>query len=215
MNLRVDLIQEAERRSARPVSLAFIIRISAFSLLAFGILGILLMINSISKNNRDLQYTETELKRVEPKYNAFVTLTNGLTHQKAILMECQGWERSRMEWHKAMVAFQRLVPERIQMRDIRVSHELKPDGRKTVRTFTLVMKGRATSLQADSDVAKLKNDLAQAEVFVPVLINKVVDKVDKDGVEMLNYNYDSAKEGGRADRIFDIRCNFKPRYFEE
>lgn len=215
MNLRVDLIQETERRSATPVSVAFIIRISAFTLLAFAILGILLAINSISKNKRDLQYTESELTRIEPKYNAYVTLTNSLTHQRAILAECQGWERSRVEWHKAMLAFQSLVPERIQIREVRVNHELKPDGRKTQRVFTLTLKGRATTSQADSDVAKLKNDLAQTEIFASVLVNKAKDKTDKEGVEMLNYNYDSAKEGTKADRIFEIRCNFKPRPFEE
>jgi len=193
MNLRVDLILETEQRSASPVSLNFIIRVVAITLLS-----VLVLVR--------LRQYENNLEMIKGKHDAYLSLKANMVIKRAVLAECQGWENSRIEWCKVMDAFQRLVPATIQLRDVKVERLNSTVNKKPVRLFTINIKGKATTDNAANDVEKLRQDLLKAPEFAGRLKEVVIPQG--------SFKVDPAPAAAKTDRVFELVCRYNPVAYE-
>lgn len=112
MNLRVDLLQDAERRSASVINPKSIIRISSIVAPCILLLAVAMFVFSmvlISNRLEDLETQKTELQK--PQQEA-LALKSELDANRKILTELGLWSTSCLPMDVFLTAIQESVPER-------------------------------------------------------------------------------------------------------
>ncbi|MFO7871499.1 MAG: hypothetical protein R6V03_08720 [Kiritimatiellia bacterium] len=204
MNLRVDLILEAEQRSGSVVSLKSLTRIAAFAvpLLLIVIGGCVAM--DIYGSGARARLLLQQKKEAEPKQKAAIALRGKMHENQNALRELKGWEKSRIDWSCRMRALQMLVPPSIQFKSLRVSHSLRIHENKVpARLYKLEISGMARGPTAESGVKTLHSRLGSAEPFS--------EEVEE---RSLHGRRDTSAGAGPEDRVFEITCQYKPMLFE-
>lgn len=206
MNLRVDLIEISERRSASPVSLAMFLRILTITLLAIIALVALLYGNRMREVREQLRVVKADIKQIKPQYDEQIALTTNLSRQKEVLGELKGWESARFPLYAQLKAIQGIVPPTIQLTELRVDRVLQTVDKKTARVFKMQIKGRATTSRADAEVDKFRQDLAKDPAIQPLLQEIVIPPG--------SFRQDPNPKAEKTDRLFEIVCKYKPMKFE-
>lgn len=206
MNLRVDLIQVSERRSASRVSLALFLRILTFTVIAVILFIILVFGKHMRDVNETLRAVNAGIKKLKPQYDAQIALTTNLHRQKDILAEFQDWKTTRLPISSQLEAVQDIVPPTIQLTDLRIDRVLQTVDKKTARVFKMQIKGRATSARADAEVDKFRQDLAKHPAIQPYLQEIVIPPG--------SFRQDPDAKAAKTDRLFEIVCKYKPLKFE-
>lgn len=115
MNLRVDFLQQAERRYQGPVSYGFLIVTAVVTVLA----AVVLLIGYLWSQNSLLQHNLLLTRRIwqdaEPRYIQLQKAQADLGRCRKLVQELGGWNRSRANWGPLMLALQRMTPARVQL----------------------------------------------------------------------------------------------------
>lgn len=206
MNLRVDLIQDNERRSASPVSLAFAIRILSFGIISALTLTVLIFGKRMSDVNEQLRWVNEDIKKIQTQYDEQIALTANLNRQKTALTELQGWESAHLPFYEQLKAIQRMIPPTIQLTEFHIDRVMQTVDKKAARVFQIKIKGRATSARADAEVDKLRLDISKDPAIQPYLQEIVIPPG--------SFRQDPDLKAAKTDRLFEIICKYKPLKFE-
>jgi hypothetical protein len=206
MNLRVDLIQVAERRSASLVSLSLFLRILTFTVISALVFAILVFGKHMRDINEHLHSVNTSIKKIKPQYDEQIALTTNLNRQKDVLTEFQGWKSARLPVYEQLKAIQDLVPPTIQLTELRIDRVMQTVDKKTARVFKIQIKGRATSARADAEVDKFRQDLLKD----PTLQTYLQEIAIPPG----SFRQDPDPKAAKTDRLFELVCKYKPLKFE-
>jgi flagellar basal body-associated protein FliL len=206
MNLRVDLIQVAERRSASLVSLSLFLRILTFTVISALVFVILVFGKHMRDVNEHLHWVNTSIKKIKPQYDEQIALTTNLNRQKDVLTEFQGWKSARLPVYEQLKAIQVLVPPTIQLTELRIDRVVQTVDKKTARVFKIQIKGRATSARADAEVDKFRQDLLKDPTLQPYL--------QEIAIPPGSFRQDPDPKAAKTDRLFELVCKYKPLKFE-
>jgi len=206
MNLRVDLIQDSERRSASPVSIAFLIRILLFAAISALALAILIFGKQMRDVSEQLYWVKEDIKKLQPPYDAQIALTTELNRQKTLLAEFQNWKAVRLPFADQLTALQEMVPPTIQLTELRIDRVVQTVDKKPARVFKLHIKGRAVSARADAEVDRLRQSIAKAPAIQPFLQEIVIPPG--------SFRQDPDPKAAKTDRLFEIVLKYKPLKFE-
>ena len=206
MNLRVDLILEHEQRSASPVSLTFIVRLMAITLLSILVLVSLFFFKRMQDAASEFRGLNDNISSIKFKYDAHLSLKSKLTLQRGILAECQSWENGHVEWFGVLAAFERLVPMTVQLRDVKIERLNSTVNKKPVRLVTIHIKGKAVGDNAAQDIDKLRQDILKAPEFVKVIKEVVIPPG--------SFKMDPDPKASRTDRLFELVCRYLPMNYE-
>lgn len=206
MNLRVDLILETEQRSASPVSLTFVIRLLAITLLSVLVLVSIFYFKRMQETASETRGLNNNISAIRFKYDAHLALKSKLTVQGGVLAECKSWEKGHIEWFAALAAIARLVPPTIQLRDVKIERINSTVNKKPVRLVTLYIKGRAVGENAAPDVDKLRQDILKTPEFVTAVKEVVIPAG--------SFKMDSDPRASKADRVFELVCRYAPMNYE-
>lgn len=205
MNLRVDLIVEAEQRSARFFSVKTISRIAALIVpLFFGSL----VLTEISKSFQlrdELSDIETDWDITKRRSDKAEELSQNFQVNRMIQSELKGWRNTHVDWHDQLTGILRHVPAEVQLTNLRISQLLQlMDERVPARIFTMTMKGRSVGASSEENVQHLEQRLRESEPFAALMKEVTVS----------SYGADLTEDADKDDRIFDIRCSYMEREFK-
>ncbi|MBM4144014.1 MAG: hypothetical protein FJ225_10555 [Lentisphaerae bacterium] len=206
MNLRVDLILESEQRSGSvlspkslmrigsvvgPVALAFLVAAFVFQLWLLG---------------GKLSSLEGQWAALEPRAKKADELRAQLAASRKILGEIEGWRKAHMDWHAELQGLIDIVPENIQLKQMRISQAFEVSAKKVpARAFVAVVDGRAVGDGAEDAVRTLRMRLTSEMPFAT--------NVAPDGVSVVAYGADPTPGAGKNDRVFSVQCRYRPREF--
>lgn len=203
MNLHINLIMPGEQRSAHPINLRSLSRIgtivgpSVLVLLAF-----LWVLNWLTLSNK-VRIAESVWQELEPRKEAAIELRNRYQTNQAILRELEGWRAARILWNRQLGGIRTAVPADMQLLSLRVNQVLQViDKKNPARVFSMTIEGRAEGNNADADVLDLQLALRIGKPF-------------EDVVEEVNVPRFAADPDNRMHRLFQIECNYEPRFFKD
>jgi hypothetical protein len=204
--MHVNLILDAERRSASPVPMTTLIRLVFASLVLLLLLAAFSIFSGFRNLQREVRGAREDWHRSEPKYEAAIKLRNDLALQKSILDEITGWQKARLEWGRQLEVLQKVVPASVQMTDLRVGQLLLVlTNNAAGRVFEMRLAGR-TGEASGADVDELRQAFTNQPPFVQVVEEAVIPP----GA----FKQDPTHGASRNDRVFEIVCRCKPRKFE-
>lgn len=195
-----------ERRSASPISPAFIVRFGSAAVALALIVFSLVFVQKMRSTANTLKDVSTTLSQLKPQHEAQLAMSTNLNHQKAVLLELQGWSKSRLEWYPQFRAIQQLTPPTIQLTDMRTDSLIQTIDKKPTRIFKMSIKGRAVSARADTDVDTLRLAIQKAPEFSGILQEVQIPPG--------SYRQDPDPRAAKTDRIFEMVLKYKPRIFE-
>ncbi|MDP6631573.1 MAG: hypothetical protein QGH29_11485 [Kiritimatiellia bacterium] len=202
MNLRADLIFPNEQRSASMVSMKSITRVASIVGPAVAILIIaFIVMNAIALAGK-VKNADREWASIEPrKEQALKVLDDGKVND-GILTEIESWKHSSVDWAPQMISLQKAISPSIQLRSMRISQVLNQTGRgRTARTFSMTLSGTAVGREAETAVEGLQKHFIEDETFKETVAS----------VKIPRYSADPAN---KANRIFDLECEYNPSPFE-
>lgn len=199
MNLRIDLIQPHELRSASPVGLKFLGRLALTVLIAGVCAFAALNLGAIANHNRQLRAARAEWDKTEPRRAQAATLIQEVKENLAIDEEIGGWKASRLSWSTQLVAVARLVAPGTQLTSLNVQHDFQiVGGKSTARAYNLTLDGRCSGHGSEAQVQALQESLRMDSVTGPVV----------ETVEIPRFLEDPKNE---QDRLFQIAVKYKLR----
>ncbi|MBN1558329.1 MAG: hypothetical protein JW951_09310 [Lentisphaerae bacterium] len=205
MNLRVDLMEPDERRSASLINLKSLIRIAWFAVPAIVILLIAVFIINTTRISSELALLEREWEAAKPRRAEASALRSELAVNRNIVAELAGWTNSRIAWHSQLSGLMTAVPPTIQLRALRVDQRLQLlDKEGPARFFSMALDGRSVGDTAEQSVQLLRRRLTE----IPVFTGKVQT------VTVAKFGADPAPGADRTDRTFTLQCAYLPRLFE-
>jgi Tfp pilus assembly protein PilN len=204
--MHINLILDAEKRSASPIPLALVLRLAV----AVGVLLILLVVflffNSYRTAARELQWAQADWKQNEPRHQAAIGQRTDLAFQKTVLEEIQGWPPSRLAWGKHLLALQQVVPDSIQLTELRISQSVvSVSNTVPVRAIELRLAGK-TGEASGANVSLLRQLLTNTPAFTGL--------VDEASIPVGAFRQDPDTAAGRNSRVFEIVCRLRPRALE-
>ena len=205
MNLRVDLLESYEQRSASLISLRSIIRVGWIVLPIAVVLLIAVFIVNTTRINSELDLLESEWEAAKPHRAEAAEMRATLAVNENIVSELDGWIESRLTWNDQLTGIMVAVPPTIQIRSLRVDHRLQLlDDESPARFFTLMLSGRSLGETAEQSVQLLRQRLIGLSAFAGKVDNVVVAQ----------FGADTAADAGKADRTFTIQSTYIPRIFK-
>lgn len=205
MNLRVDLILLTEQRSASVINRKMLIRLTTIVVPLLLITLTAMQVLSFLSVRADAGAKETEWKILEPKQEAALRRRGEFDANRLIQKELDGWRKSHANWHEQMVALVCETPGNIQIRSLTLIQVLQLIDKKTpVRSFSMVLGGKAVGTEAEQNVQELNRRLMSAPSFGGSITN----------AEVQQFGADKAKDADKQDRVFEILCRYRERKFE-
>ena len=148
---------------------------------------------------------ESDWAKMRPEQKEASMVRSNLTVTTAVVTEMTAWRNSRLEWQEQLSALQTLVPEEIQLTLLRTEQQIRLQNKTLpVRSFSVVIKGKALGIGAKENVEALECSLNEEECFT---------KVQKEA-KVSSFIADPDKDAGKFDRIFEMSCTYKPKAFK-
>lgn len=204
MNLQVDLILTEEQRNASAFNMQALLRILSIIGPAILVLIIILLVINVTQTKGELKALEEQWELLEVKKGQADKLRNQISTNSEILNNLKGINRSRLEWHSQLRYFMETTPDTIQFRNLSVSQSLKlNDRKKGIRVYNVSLAGKAIGDKIDITIAQFTRTLSKDPKFSPYIA----------GAQVTAYDKDNSAKAGKNDRIFKIKCTYKPRTF--
>ena len=201
MNLQVDFMLGAERRSGSSVSQKFVIRLAAFIIpvIALGLFVVLIVTYQSSKRDRNV--VDQEKIQVDPEYKKVMSLEKEYNNVRDLKTAIQGWSVSRLDAYRLLRGLQSAVPRNIQLTHWVLNEKVEKVGTVFGRTAGIYMKGKVAGERPEADVQSLYQALKSERPFPDIM----------EQVEVKRFAASEAldEQGGR---VFDIECILKPRF---
>jgi hypothetical protein len=146
---------------------------------------------------------DTEWKSTEPKYKAAIQVRNELAERLETRKALQSWRGARISWGGQLENLGRIVPDVIQLTEIRVSHTVMVVSNNIPgRVFEAKFSGRTGATHSEVNVVqylegfkgKPCSQFIESAILPPGAFRQ--DPVVK------------------SDRIFEIVCKYYPRLLE-
>jgi hypothetical protein len=205
VNLRVDLIESYERRSASALSLRSVLRIGTFALPALLLLGVAVFVFNMIRVKNELNILESQWDALRPRKEQAQALRDTLLANEAILKEMQDWQRARLPVEAQLVGLMEHTPAGIQYRQLRVTHRLQLlNEQAPARFYGLTINGRAEGKLAEQSVQLLRLRLEDAAAFT--------GRVET--VAVTEFGADLGENAQKTDRTFTIQAAYTPIVFE-
>ena len=205
MNLRVDLIDDTERRSASVFNLKSLIRIGSFVIPAIILLVVVVMAVNIVRVKSELTMLESQWDAYRPMKQQAQNIRQELLGSKAIASELDGWRNAVIPWHDQLIGLMRSCPPNIHIKQLRLSHRLQVlDDKVPARYYTMDLTGRAVGELAEQSVQLLRRRIQESHAFTGRVDTVVVSQ----------FGADVADNARKTDRIFEIQTVYYPRTFE-
>ena len=200
MNLQVDFLLDAERRSGSTVSQKFIIRLAAF-IVPVVVLGLFLtLVIAFQSSKRDRMVVEQEKTQIDPEHKKVVSLEKELKSVQELKAAIQAWNASRLDAYRLLRGLQRAAPPTIQLTQWVLNEKAEAVGAAFGRTAGILMKGKVAGEHPEADVQRLYQALKTEPPFPDI-------------VEQVEVKRFAASEAlnEQDTRVFDIECILKPR----
>lgn len=201
--MHINLIYEEEQRSASPVSLGLMLRLTVGTVLFLVAFWIFMFTVEYRALKHQVDTLDIEWKSTEPKYKAAIQVRNDLSDRLDTLKALQGWRDARITWGGQLENLGRIVPAVIQLTEIRASHTVMAVSNNIpARVFEVKFSGRTAAAQSEANVVQFLDafkgkpfsDYVESAVLPPGAFRQ--DPVIK------------------SDRIFEIVCKYFPRLIE-
>ncbi len=201
--MHINLIYKVEQRSASPVSLWLMLRVAIGAVLFLVVFWIFMFFLGYRALTLQVNALDTEWKIAEPKYKAAIQVRTDLAQRTDTLKALQGWRDARISWGQQLGYLEKIVPDVIQLSDIRVSHTVMVVSNKMPgRVFEVKISGRTAAERSEVNVVKFLDGF-KVEPF-----NRFVESaVLPSGA----FRQDPAV---KTDRIFEVVGKFYPRLIE-
>ena len=201
--MHINLILEAEQRSASLIPIQAVVRIVIGGVGLLAALALVSFYTSYRALQREAELTQEEWKHTEPKYKAALDLRTDLAVRNDLMKEITGWRDTRLSWSAQLTALRGAVPSLIQLSEITASHDLFVMANNTpARVYELRLTGRVGAAQSEAAVNEFTDALHQPP-FKAWLESAVIPAG--------RFRQDPQI---KTDRIFEIICKYKPRRFE-
>ncbi len=201
--MHINLIYKIEQRSASPVSLGLLMRVGIGSvcfLVVFWItmfaIGYQSLLHQVSTLDSDWKYTD-------PKYKVAIQVRNELAGHRDMLKAMQGWRDSRIAWGGQLENLVRIVPDVVQLTEIRVSLAvLMVSNNIPARIFEVKFSGRTAAERSEVNVIQFLGGFK---------ISPFSQYVESAVLPSGAFRQDPVL---KSDRIFEVVCKYLPRLIE-
>ncbi|MBL7076672.1 MAG: hypothetical protein ISS31_04295 [Kiritimatiellae bacterium] len=202
MNLRADLIFANEQRSASMVSMRSITRVASIvGPAAAAILIAFIVMNAIALAGR-VKTANKEWMSVEPRKEQALKVLHAGKINDGILAEIEAWKHSSTDWSPQLTSLQKSINPNIQIRSMRISQVLnQTDKGFTARTFSMTLSGTAVGGEAEEAVEGLQKHFIEDDAFKELVASA---KIPSYGADPDN----------KANRVFELECEYNPSAFE-
>jgi hypothetical protein len=201
--MHINLILEAEQRSASLVQPQVLVRVLAGSGGVLLFLAMFSFFSSYRNLQHDVEATVDEWRRTEPKYKAALQLRIDLGLRRDLYKEITGWRDTRLGWGAQLEALRTAVPPMIQLTDLQVSHDLFVMSNDIpARVYELRLSGRTVAAGSEVNVGEFTETLRRAPLDA---------WIESALIPPGRFRQDSQV---KTDRVFEIVCKYKPRRFE-
>lgn len=201
--MHINLIYEDEQRGASSVSLWLLARVAMGALAFFVVFGIVMFTIGYRSLKQQVNTLDTEWIYTEPKYKAAIQVRNDLSDRRETLKALQGWRDARIAWGGQLEALAHIVPDVVQLIDLRVSHTvLVVANNIPARVFEVKISGRTDAVRSEVNVVQFLDGFK-----LPPFDRFVESAVLPAGA----FRQDP---GVKSDRIFEIVCKYSPRLIE-
>lgn len=201
--MHINLLYEAEQRSASPVSIWLMARVAmgaGLFLMAFWILMFTLEYRALS---RQVVALESEWKYTDPKYKTAIQVRNDLSDRAETLKALQSWRDARIAWGEQLENISHIVPDVVQLTEIRVTHMvIMVSNNIPARVFEAKLSGRTAAARSEVNVLQFVEGFK-----TPPFTRFVESAILPSGA----FRQDPVV---KSDRIFDIVCKYSPRLIE-
>ncbi len=114
-NFRIDVILEEERRSASRVSIKVVARIAGITVVGVVLLVATIFVGNVLRVKAQASRINDEWTKLSSEWNRAKQNKKDYDSNKAILDEIEGWNKSRIEWHKHLLQVRDIVPEGVEL----------------------------------------------------------------------------------------------------
>lgn len=201
--MQINLIYEDEQRSASPVSLWLMIRLVmgvTLFLVAFWIVMFTVGYRSLRS---EVGALEMQWKSTDPEYKAAIQIRNDLADRMDTQKALNAWRESRIAWGTQLESIARIVPEVVQLAEIRVSHAvMSVSNNIPARVFEAKFSGRTAAQRSEENVVQFLDGFKEMP-FVQFVETAVLPPGAFRQDPMV-----------KSDRIFEIVCKYSPRLVE-
>ena len=200
MNLQVDFMLDAERRSGSSVSRKFVIRLTVV-IIPVILLGLFVWLGvAYHASKRDRSVVEQEKKQIDPEYKKVMNLEKEFKNVRDLKTSIQGWGDSRLDAYRLLRGLQRAAPLSIQLTHLVLNEKVEAVGIAFGRNAGIYIKGKVAGECPEADVQRLYQALKNEPPFPDIMAQ----------VEVKRFAASEAldEQGGR---VFDIECLLKPR----
>jgi hypothetical protein len=205
MNLRVDLIDDSERRSASLLNMKSMMRIGSFVVPSvFLLLIVIQAINTIRVKN-ELGVLESQWESALPRKQQAQKVREELLRNEALVAELDGWKKAMVPWDEQLLGLMLAAPPNVQFRQLRLSHHLQLiDDKAPARFYAMDIEGRAVGDLAEQSVQLLRRRVQEGDMFTGRVDTVVVSQ----------FGADTAEAARKTDRTFAIQATYLPMEFE-
>ena len=166
-----------EFRRQGAVSGAFMVKVSVFTVLLYGLVFGALGFVHYEIARRDLMAARDIWKMREPLYSSVQAMKHDLAEIKKIEQELNGWQQARVAWDERLLTLQKIVPPTMQIRrlSIRGDQDLVKEKGSTsqigtpARRYIVDVDGVIVGEEANVLVNKFLADFEKSSAFSNVL----------------------------------------------
>lgn len=146
---------------------------------------------------------EMEWKLTDPKYKAALQIRNDLSDRMDTVKALNAWREARIAWGEQLAGIAPIVPDIIQLTEIRVSHAvLSVSNNIPARVFEAKFSGRTPAPNSEANVVQFLDGFS-GPFFAPFVETALLPP----GA----FRQDPVM---KSDRIFEIVCKYRPRLVE-
>lgn len=175
--MRVNLMVPGEFRRQGAVSGVFMIRVTIFTVVLYGLVFGVLGFIHYEIARRDLMAAREIWKMREPIYNNVQAMKHDLAEIKKIRQELEGWQRARVSWDERLLTLQKITPAAMQIRRLSIRGEqdlIKEKGTASevgipARRYILDVDGLIAGEEANVLVNRFLADFEKSPAFSDVL----------------------------------------------
>jgi hypothetical protein len=217
MNLRVNLIDDHERRDCSVITARFIV-----SLLGCLVVAVILIVLGVTfatsqRNAAALKEETWKWGRIEADFKRAQALATRRQAIECVASDLDGWRKARHSWRDELTAIASSIPENMQLTELRMTSEISvlPVAASKVApaaapkatpakppelSASLRLIGKTSSPTAEADVARLR-DVFSEHPFSNTISSAVIPP----GA----FRLDPLPNGDSSGRLFEILCTYR------
>jgi len=202
MNLRTNLMYPSEQRSASMISVRSITRVASIVGPAAALMMVAYIVMNALALSAKVKTAEKEWMGIEPRKEQALKVLNAGKVNDGILEEIEAWNHSGLDWGPQLLSLQKSISPEIQLDAMHISQVLNQNDKGiAARTFTMTLSGTAVGREAEAAVEGLQVHLSESDDFRELVADA---RIPKYGADPEN----------KANRIFEIECEYHPSPFE-